>query len=192
MYIEDYQADSEIFEEIPTLDLGPHFVLRPIFPSQFNYEIKEYLENCNDEEIKHFLPKHYADSEQLAKKILNEFLDRMIFRAGILFCVAHKQKKVTLGYIMFNSPRAVVVEKSSDPAEWTIDFWASKKIRGQGIMYVAINKAMLYLQKMQVPFVFAYVDKKNLRTLRLMEKLQFTCIGENVDKSMYKFGVRLK
>jgi RimJ/RimL family protein N-acetyltransferase len=192
MYFEEYQADSEIFEGIPTLDLGPQFVLRPINPSQFEYEIKEYVENCNDEEIRQFLPKHYADTEQLAKKILHEFLDRMIFRAAILFCVALREKKATLGYVMLNSPKAVILEKTNQPAEWTMDFWASKKIRGMGIMYAAIHKCMWYMQKMQVPFVFAYVDKTNLKTIRLMENLKFTLMGENPDKTMYKFGVRLK
>lgn len=191
MYFERYKADHTIFEGIPKIDMGGT-ILRGILPHMLEAESKMYLINSKDELTRKYLPAAYADNEEEALKKLNDYIDRFLLKAGILFSIATKEKSIPVGYILCNSPATVYPDSKEAINDWTIDFWLREQVRGRGIMTAAVYNVLGYLQRMEVPRVYAFVDKTNEISIKILKKCHMIQVDETYDKKMYKFGIRLK
>jgi RimJ/RimL family protein N-acetyltransferase len=188
MYFEKYKVDMQIFEGIPTIDMGGT-VLRGIFPNLVETEAKAYLLNSKESLVKKFLPGAYVETEEQALDKLHDYVQRYLLRASILFCVATKEKQIPVGYVLCNSPVMTYQNSNRIINDWTIDFWLAERARGRGIMIAAAYNALVYLNKMKVPGVYAFTDKENAKSINILIKCGMTLIEETADKKMYKYGV---
>lgn len=186
-----YKASHTIFEGIPKIDLGGAHI-RGIFPNKLELEAKAYLLNCNDIEIKTFLPTVYVETEAQAIEKLNGFIDRFLLKAGVFFCIAAKDRSIPVGYILCNSPLVNFKDSEEKMGDWTIDFWIANPYRGKGIMSAALYRVLGYLQLKEVNRVYAYTHKNNLASIRVIEKCNLIPCGLSGDNLLLRFGVKLK
>lgn len=189
MYVEEYKANYRIFLDFPRIDMGGS-IIRGVFENMLETESEIYYLNSKDELVKKFLPEAYVESNDQALNKMYSYQERRMFKVGILMCIATKDKQIPFGYILCNSPLAGYPGTTKRIDDWTIDFWLSEKARGKGVMTASVYNILSYLKKMEVPRVYAYVDKSNERSIKLLQKCNMVLINET--PNMYKFGIRLK
>jgi RimJ/RimL family protein N-acetyltransferase len=191
IYLDIYKANADIFTKIPVLHLNDSIEIRGIHPNYIDAEAKYYLLNSNDELIKKYLPGAFVETIDESIEKIYEFAKRFVLRSSILFCIASKETHVPVGYILCNSPLSSFQNSNEKINEWLIDFWLNKEQRGRGLMYASIYTVCNYLKQMEVPALYAYSDKINLDSIKVLQKSQFILHGETIDRKMYKFGVIL-
>jgi RimJ/RimL family protein N-acetyltransferase len=179
-----------MFDKIPTIKIG-QIILRSIYPDQIEIEAKYYhLISC-DSLVKKYLPGAYTENEEQALIKINEYIHRTLSGASVLFCIARTDDKKPIGYILCNSPILNFHNSNERVGNWTIDFWLHQGIRGKGIMSVCIMNILDHMQKMQIPKVFAYTDKENIESIRVLQKCNMKIVDETIDDKMYIFSVLL-
>lgn len=191
MYSDRYQASIDIFQSIPYIEMGK-VTLRGFILEKINMEAKFYLQNSSDKLVKKYLPKVYVSNENEAKKVINELIDRFIFKACIPFTIAEKERKFPIGYVLCNSPLLVYEDTKTPMNEWTIDFWINEEIRNYGICSAAVWNVLLFLKRMLVKEVYAFVDKENTASIRVLEKCGMYLHEEVSNKKMWKYKINLE
>ena len=164
------------------------YILKPPIANLYESEVRLYYLNCSkkDEELFRWLPSVCVSSSEEAEAKLNNLIDGMLFKRSITYCIRPKELQIPVGYIVLNSPRA-----ETGLNDWSIDFWMVKAYRGQGIMKGCLNNVLVYLQKMQVPVVKALVEKENIATIKLLQKLGFGFVNEERGSNRLLFAIRL-
>lgn len=190
MYISKYKTDNRMFDEIPTIKIGP-IMLRSIYPNRVELEAKFYHAISSDPLIKKYLPGAYVENEQEAIIKIEEYIHRTLSGASVLFCIAKTDNKTPIGYILCNSPILNYDNSDEKVGDWTIDFWLHKNNRGKGIMTIAIQNILAHMQTMQIPKVFAYTDKSNKESIRVLNRCSMKVVDETIDNKMFIFGVLL-
>lgn len=191
IYFERYKANIQIFKNIPTLEVG-EVILRGFYPSLLDTEEDMFYKISSRLDLKEFLPGAYAESKDDATKIVDNLITKFIIKRCLPFCVAEKKSKIPIGYILCHTPIATYPNSNEEIGDWTIDFWLEKKYEGSGIMSASVYNLMAYLQEMEVPRVYAFVDKHNHKSISLLEKCKFIKVSETYDKKMWRYGVKLK
>ncbi len=191
MYLDRYKACHTIFEGIPKIDLGDVH-LRGFFPEKLDIESKMYLANSNDLFVKKYLPGAYVSTEQEARMILDDYINRFIFKCCVPFTIATRERSIPIGYIMCNSPLISYKDSKERIDDWTIDFWLASKVRGKRIMEPILYNVLVYLQEKELDRVYMYVDKDNFVSIHIIEKCKLIHIGESGDGKLYKYGVKFK
>lgn len=190
MYIPKYKTDNRMFDEIPTINLGP-IMLRSIYPNQIEIEAKYYHAISCDPLVKNYLPGAYVENENDALLKIEEYIHRTLSGASVLFCIARTDNKSPIGYILCNSPILNFNNSDEKVGNWTIDFWLHKNNRGKGIMTISVQNVLAHMQKMLIPKVFAYTDKSNKESIKVLNRCSMKIIDETIDNKMYIFGVLL-
>lgn len=190
MYIEKYKTDTDMFEKIPTIKFGP-LMLRSIYPDQIELESKYYHLISSDPLVKKYLPGVYTNDEAEAITKLDEYISRTLSGASVLFCISNAENKKPIGYILCNSPIMNYHNSDEKMGDWTIDFWLHPANRGKGIMSYAIQQVLAHMQKMQIPRVYAYTEKDNEKSIRVLTNCHMKIIDETADNKMYKLGILL-
>lgn len=191
MYSEELKSNYKIWESIPKIDLGGTG-LRGLKLDKIEIEAKYYLRNSNDQLVKKYLPGVFVNNESESLAKLNDFIKRFILRGSILFSLVSKENNIPVGYVLCHSPRLTYLDSEEKIGNWSLDFWILEKARGRGIMTAAVYNVLAYLQKMEVPIVYAFTDKSNLASIKVLEKCNMKIIGESGDGKMYKYAVGLK
>jgi RimJ/RimL family protein N-acetyltransferase len=191
MYSDELKSNYKIWESIPKIDLGGTG-LRGLIIDKIEIEAKYYLRNSNDELVKKYLPGVFVSNEQESIEKLDDFVKRFLLRGSILFSLVDKASNVPAGYVLCHSPRLTYLGSEEKIGDWSIDFWMLEQARGRGIMTAAVYNVLAYLQEMEVPLVYAFTDKTNLASMRVLEKCNMKIIDETGDGKMYKYAVRLK
>lgn len=189
MYCSIYKSGKEIFCKVPKIDLG-EIILRGILWGKLELEAHYYYLCSYDEMVKKYLPGAYVSGEDEAAKMLLNYQERFFLRNSFLFCVTTRELR-PIGYVLCNSPLVTYINADEPINDWTIDFWLNKQYRGKGIATSAVYNTCVYLQKMSVPQVFAFVNKSNEKSIKLLKNINMNLLEETYDKQMYKFGVRL-
>ncbi len=191
IYIDIYQANSDIFRIMPILPVGDSVIIRPIIVDQLEVEADSYLDVSNDNLIKQFLQEVYVVNLSQAKEKLESYIQRYLSYASIPFVIALKDTKIPLGYIICHSPLCTYHNSTERMNEWSIDFWLRKEVRGKNLMTSALNTMLQYLQKMEIPHISAYTLKNNFKCIEVLKKNNFANTGETPDNKMYRFNVWL-
>jgi len=150
-----------------------------------------YFHISKREEVKQYLPEAYVVSKERAKDKIFEFIQRMLLNRCLFFCIAEKATKIPLGYVICHSPLVTYKNSNEQIGDWTIDFWLGKDFEGKGIMGKSLIGILTYLQKMEVPFVFAFVEKRNYKSIKVLEQCQFLRIASTNDNKNWKYGIKL-
>jgi RimJ/RimL family protein N-acetyltransferase len=183
---EKLKIDLDIFEESAIINVGSSFILTPIYHTILESERAFYLVNSMNEELKKYLPSVHANTKEAAEKILIDFLGRTAFKQSLLFCIRLKEQKYPVGYINFNTPIS-----STELNDWSVDFWLGPSMQGKGIMTLALHHALFHLQKYKVPRIIAVVDKDNLKSIKVLERVGFGLIEEEITGKRFIYGVAL-
>jgi RimJ/RimL family protein N-acetyltransferase len=185
-YDSKLKIDLDIFKDPVSIDIGGSFLLTPIYHSMLDSEAMLYTVNCNNDKLKKYLPLVYADNKEKAQEILLDFLGRTGFKQSLLLCIRPKAQKFPIGYIHFNTPIA-----ATGLNDWSVDFWLGPSMQGKGIMSVALSQGLLYLQKYKVPQVKALVDKTNIDSIKVLERVGFIVHEEEATRQrlVYKVGL---
>lgn len=190
MYISKYKADTDMFDKIPTIKIG-QIMLRSIYPNKIDIEAKYYHRISCDSLVKQYLPGAYTENEEQALKKIDEYIHRTLSGASVLFCIARTDDKKPIGYILCNSPIMNFHNSKEQIGDWTIDFWLHPDIRGNGIMTVSVMYVLDHMQKMQIPKVYAYTEKENIKSVKVLTKCGMKIIDETGDNKMYRLGILL-
>lgn len=185
-YDEKLKIDLKIFSDPVIIDAGDSLILTPIYHTHLDEEAALYLINCKNDELKKFLPLVYPDNVEAAKNILIDFLGRTVYKLSLLYCIRLKENKFPVGYINFNTPIAETGLK-----DWSVDFWLGSSMRGQGIMTASLYYSLLYLKKYRVPSIKALVDKDNLDSVKVLEKVGFAFQEEEITRKRDVYIVKL-
>jgi len=178
--------DTDIFKDPVSINVGSSLLLTPIYHTLLDNEAALYVLNSNNDDLKKHLPLLHADNKEKAKKILLDLLGRTVFKQSILLCIRLREQKFPIGYIHFNTPLA-----PTGFDDWTVDFWLGPPMQGKGIMTTALVHALLYLQKYKAPGVRALVDKDNIKSIKVMEKVGFGFQEEELTRKRYVYSVGL-
>ncbi len=190
MYYERYRANTEIWNGIPTLNLGA-ITIRPFYLNQIETEAKFLLINNNDELVRRYLPSMFVENEEQAMSILEDFILRFQVKRSILFCITNTQSAIPYGYIICDSPEAFNPATKKAMGDWSISFLIKSDLRKQGIVYKCVANVLTYLQKMEVPRVYFFVDKANTASINLLTT-KIKAIQVDVIHPTLKFGIRLR
>jgi RimJ/RimL family protein N-acetyltransferase len=183
---EQLKIDLDIFKDSAIIESGSSLILSPIYHTILESEREFYVVNSNNDALKKYLPSVYADNSEKAEKILGDFLGRTVFRQSILFCIRHKTLKYPVGYINFNTPIS-----STGLNDWSVDFWLGPSWQGKGIMTVALHHGLLHLKKYKVPSMIAIIDKDNLNSIRVLERIGFRFIHEEITGKRFIYNKAL-
>lgn len=182
------KANSDIFEKIRFIDVQDVFVLSPIKPEILDVEAKLYLVNSKNEGVKNYIPTVYADNENEAKEKLLGFIDKMLFKASILYCIRLKSEGFPIGYIHLSSP---LTQSGLDT--WMVDFWLAESFQKKGIMAASLSHLLMYLESMEVVEVCAVVDPENHSSIGVLEKIGFQFeMQEKTGEGKHLYSVQLQ
>ena len=190
MYIPKYKTDTDMFDKIPFIKIG-QIMLRSIYPDKIEIEAKFYHIISCDPLIKRYLPGAYTENVEQAINKVEEYINRTLSGASVLFCIARTDDKKPIGYILCNSPITNYQDRQDRIGDWTIDFWLHTSVRGHGIMTQSIIHLLDHMQKMQIPKVYAYVQKENLKSINVLTKCGMKIVDETEDNKMFKMGILL-
>jgi RimJ/RimL family protein N-acetyltransferase len=179
-YNPQIKADSEIFEKIRFISVDERYILKPIMPEIIENEAMFYKINSGDERMKKYLPAYYADDSETSEKHLHDLIQRSLFRQSILYCIRDKNQPFPIGYLNIISPLS-----PTGLNDWSVDFWMGKIAEGKGHMSASLNKLLDYMATMKIETVKALVDKDNIRSINVLEKVGFQML--NIEKG----GLRL-
>lgn len=188
MYYERYKANIEIFNDVPKIDLGG-VVLRSLIPNKIEVEAQVYLQISKSNLVRQFLPNAYVSTEAEAMDKMRYFVEAFLLKQGFLFCIAIKETNVPIGYVLCNSPLQVYSDGKTPIGDWTVNYWIAEYASGKGITDVALHNTLRYLKQMEVPRVFAFVDKTNERGIKLLDKSIMKFIDATSMQNMYKYGI---
>ncbi len=189
MYLPELKCKAEMFDIIPTIKIGD-IKLRPIIFSQIEFEAKCYNIISSDSLVEKFLPGAYTTDKREAFSKLVDSIRMKDAKNAVLFCISLLDDR-PLGYIDCNSPLTYYHGSNEKIGQWTINFWLHKNMRGRGFMTLGIRYLLDHMQKMQIPKVYAYVDKTNTNSIKVLKDCTFKIIDETADDKMYIFAVSL-
>ena len=172
-YDNQLKADTEIFEKIRFIPVGDEIILKPIMSELLDEEAMFYLVNTKTEGVKKYLPSVYAENQEQAKQKLLDFMQRMLLRGSLFYCIRDARAPFPLGYIHINSPLTPTGLDS-----WTVDFWLGNNSQGNGLMAASLWHLLSYLQKYQVQEVKALVHADNIKSVNVLKKVGFAFLHQ--------------
>jgi RimJ/RimL family protein N-acetyltransferase len=123
--------------------------------------------------------------------------DEGITRIGECIISFHEKKSLTfvlklngslpVGFIHVHTP-----DNSTDIKDWLIEYYLNHDHWGKGIMTIAVNNILAFLQINHVENINAIVDEENLGSRRILEKLGFRLLTENKSMNKLVYARRLK
>lgn len=174
-YDSKLKVDLDVFKDSVSIDMGVNYFLTPIYHLMVDNEAMLYAVNCNNDNLKKYLPSVFADNSENAKKILLGFLGSTAYKRSLLLCIRQKPQKFPIGYINLNFPNAATGQDN-----WSVNFWLGPLMQNKGIMSVALSHALLYLQKYEVPEVEAVVDINNIDAIKVLQRVGFLPLEKGV------------
>ena len=190
-YNSQLKVNDEIFDKIKIIDVQNHLVLKPIFAGALDEEAQDneillYSAICNSPEIKRFLPTVFADNKIAAKKILFDFVAKMLLKQCLFYVFRFKENSLPIGYINLNTPIS-----NTGLNDWSLDFWIASFMSGKGLMAASLQALLIHLQTNLVPIVYAQVDMQNVRSIKTLESVGFGKLNESLKDKIRWYGVRL-
>jgi RimJ/RimL family protein N-acetyltransferase len=171
-YSQQIKANTEIFEKIKFVSVDERYILKPIIPELIDNEAMLYMINSKSEGVKKYLPTVYADNPADAKKKLLEFIQSSLLRNSILYCIRDKNQPFPIGYI-----NIVSALSPTGLNDWSVDFWMGEIAQGKGHMSASLDKLLDYMATMEITTVKALVDKDNIRSIRVLDRVGFTALN---------------
>lgn len=182
------KCNHEIFDKKHTIEVGPNIVLKPIFEESLEAEAEFYLRNSNNELIKKYLPFAYVENIQQSKSKLLYFIkETILLKTSLLYCIRITDGQipmVPIGYVSLESPLS-----PNGLNEWSINFWLNESMKGKNIMVASVHKSLEFLRDFNVTKVKAIVDKENVKSRNLLNKLNFEIEHIVSDKIIYNINL---
>lgn len=182
------KCDPKIFDKKYTLQVGPNLVLKPIFEEMIDAEAEFYLRNSKNELVKKYIPFAYVENiEQSKDKLLEYIKDTIMLQTSLLYCIRITDGQIPMipiGYVSMESPLS-----PNGLEEWSINFWLSETMTGKNIMVASVNTCLGFLKDFSVSKVKAIVDKENIKSRNLLNKLNFKIEHVVSDKIIYNLNL---
>lgn len=183
-YYDRIKADLDIFKKMMFLDVSDRLKLYPIRNPET--EASDYLATSGTEDIKRYLPGAYVTNDKEALQKIIENIQRGLLFQGVLYNLTVIPENFVIGHILLHSPLA-----ATNLNEWSIDFWVRKDFRNKGLMTHVVHIILQYMQKLQIKQVAATVDKSNIGSIKLLEKLGFGILSTDSVNGQILYGVSL-
>lgn len=150
-----------------------------IIPFDLNY-LNDYYHGF-DEEITQYQYPNPFESEEAARKLLQEFIEEMDQGEMLFLAILDK-----------NGRFAGSVEVHGLPEEYPeLGIWLKKDLQGKGYAYEALNSVLRYLNQTYQKEWYVYeADIRNKSSIGLVAK--FSYCKEGLDEFMTESGKELK
>ncbi|MGN0028519.1 MAG: GNAT family N-acetyltransferase [Marinilabiliaceae bacterium] len=169
---EDKRAKFYRLEDIKHRSLGDNLMLSPYDAQAFlmSPDAGFLAKFANTEKIRHALPRLGFETAEAARKTLKGFMLRAEAQMGVVYFIRYQNYPV--GMIAVNSPR--FNKETLGLSIWTIDFFMIEQCERQGMMSVAMARAMREMKEaMGAEDVYAMVCEDNACSRHLLEKFYF-------------------
>lgn len=181
------KANKEIFEKNRFIPVGQHVILTPVDINSIEKESMFYLINSQNDAVKTYLPKIYAETPEEAKEKLIDFAVQFQFKCSLFYCIKTIKEGYPIGYIQMNTPLAPMGLEC-----WNVVFWLGKIFQGRGVMTISLYHLLVYLQQFGVLEVKALVHSENIKSIKILENLNFGFVHqEQGGEKRFLYKIRL-
>ena len=167
-YLQELQADTDIFEKLKLINVQDKYTLTPINFEALEIEATVYLLLCTDEDVIKHLPFVCVNGEEEVKQKLLWYIDKMIKYESILYCIRAVDDKIPVGYILINSPLS-----TEGIGKWSLDFWVHKEYRNYGLARACLSEVLTYMQTVNIEEVYSAVNNNNPIAINVLDFFGF-------------------
>jgi RimJ/RimL family protein N-acetyltransferase len=172
------ENNTKPFDNFEILDCGGFIMTGPT-EAGFKVEAAAMVLATQNEEAKKYLTNYPTNLDEGYKKLSG--------------CIASFLEKKALTYIIkadgvgpIGFIHVYTKDNSTDIKDWLIEYYLNKSFWGQGIMTVAVQTVLAFLQENEVSSISAIVDADNYASKRILDKFGFTYSMKNsMKKEVY-------